>query len=161
MSALGMGGRLRAGASAEWWTPEHVTDALGLAFDLDPCGPDGGVPWLPVARTIALPNDGLSEAWDGRVWLNPPYGRETPAWVDRLIEHGDGVALVFARTDAQWGQRALARADAVCFIGRLSFVDGHRPERKRHNAANSSMLLAFGAKCAEAVRTCGLGWVAA
>lgn len=159
VAGLGMGGRLRSGASAEWWTPRHIFEALDLAFDLDPCGPVGGVPWIPAERTFAIEDDGLAQEWAGRVWLNPPYGRETPAWIDRLIDHGDGIALVFARVDAAWGQRALYAADAVCFIrGRLSFVDGHAVQRKGHNAANSSMLLAFGSECARAVVSSGLGW---
>lgn len=105
-ATLGMGGRLREGASAEWWTPPHVFDALGLGYDLDPCAPRGGVPWIPATGHYSVEDDGLGQRWEGRVWLNPPYGRETPQWVDRLISHGDGVALVFARVDAKWAQRA-------------------------------------------------------
>jgi DNA N-6-adenine-methyltransferase (Dam) len=161
MSALGMGGALHSGTSAEWWTPPHIFDALGLDFSLDPCAPAGGVPWVPAREVLSIDQDGLSCPWLGRVWLNPPYGRETPRWVDRLIAHGDGVALVFARVDAAWAQRALTAAGAVCFIaGRLSFLDGRLQDRVGHNAAASSMLLGFGEECSRAVATCGLGVVA-
>lgn len=162
MSALGMGGALRRGASSEWYTPPHVFDALGLQFDLDPCAPRGGVSWIPAEKHYCLGDDGLSRRWFGSVWCNPPYGRETAAWVERLVDHGNGVALVFARVDTAWGQRALHAASAVCLIaGRLSFVDGHGGPRKGHNAAAPSMLLGFGAICARAVRECGLGWTVA
>lgn len=55
-----------------WLTPIPLVRKLGH-FDLDPCG----FPGHPTAeRLICLPNDGLAQAWRGRVWLNPPYGRE-------------------------------------------------------------------------------------
>lgn len=161
VARIGMGGANYDGASTcEWYTPPHVFEALDLAFDLDPCAPAGGVPWIPAQRSLSIEDDGLSQAWDGRVWLNPPYGREAAVWVDRLVEHGDGVALVFARTDAAWAQRALRAADAVCLVaGRLSFVDGSSQARARkgHNAAAASMLLAYGHASAQAVFACGLG----
>lgn len=159
-STMGMGGSLRSGASVEWWTPPHVFEALGLRFDLDPCGPPDGVPWLPATRTLSRADEGLMAPWEGRVWLNPPYGRQTGQWLDRLILHNNGVGLVFARTDTEWCQRALNAAQAVCLIaGRLSFIDGHERQRNGHNAAAPSMLLGFGDICAKAVSECGLGWM--
>lgn len=144
--------------SVEWYTPPHVFDALGLSFDLDPCAPEGGVPWIPAVGSYSAADDGLSVPWGGRVWLNPPYGKDSARWVGRLIEHGHGIALVFARTDPAWGQYALRQADAVCFIaGRIQFLsdlDGNGPGV---NAPASSMLLAYGQDCADAVMSCGLG----
>lgn len=65
-------------------------------FHLDPCGYPG---WATADRLICLPDDGLAVPWDGRVWLNPPYGREVWTWLDRLAQHGHGTALIFARTE--------------------------------------------------------------
>ena len=161
--ACGMGGALLdpEQRSVEWYTPPHIFAALGISFDLDPCAPVGGVPWIPAAAHYSREDDGLKRPWDGRVWLNPPYGREAALWVDRLVQHGDGIALVFSRTDAAWFQRAAAAADAVCFIaGRLSFVAGTLLQQQRgHNAAAGSVLLAFGRGNAGALRRCGLGLV--
>lgn len=159
MSALlGMGGRLHVDASSEWFTPPHVFDALGLRFDLDVAAPIGGVPWLPAAKFYTADDDGLAQPWKGRVWLNPPYGREVGDWTDKLVRHGSGVALVFARTDARWAQRAILGADAVCLIaGRLQFVPGDRDGWVPQNAAAPSMLLGYGARCARAVLGCDLG----
>lgn len=152
---MGAGGALDVGASAEWYTPPGIFDALGLKFGLDPCAPAGGVPWVPADRHYCAADDGLSQLWEGRVWLNPPYGAATAAWVARLARHGDGIALVFARTDTAWSQAAMRSAAAVCFIaGRLSFVG---PTRSGHNAAAPSMLLAYGDECARAVAASGLG----
>lgn len=43
-------------------------------FDLDPCAPIH--PLWPTAEVMYDQNiDGLSQIWEGRVWLNPPYSR--------------------------------------------------------------------------------------
>lgn len=146
--------------TVEWYTPPHIFDALGMYFDLDPCAPKGGVPWIPALYHYSIEDDGLAQRWFGHVWLNPPYGREAAIWVDRLIAHGDGIALVFARVDAAWAQRALKAADAICLVaGRISFISGNGPIAKGHNAAAPSMLLGYGDVCAEAVVESGLGIV--
>lgn len=157
MGTIGMGGRLHYGASCEWYTPPHIFDAIGISFDLDPCSPVGGIPWVPARHHFS--ESGLDREWFGSVWLNPPYGRETQAWVRKLAKHGDGVALVFARTDAKWAQDAIRSSGAVCFVaGRISFIDGSgHDDRKGRNAPAASMLLGFGNRCAEAVASCGLG----
>lgn len=155
----GMGGhsRPRDGATVEWYTPPGIFDALGLTFDLDPCAPPGGLPWIPAARFLSVEDDGLSAPWEGRVWLNPPYGQHTAAWMRRLAAHGDGVALVFARTETSWWHETVPSASALAFIhGRLTFVDRERAS-SRYNAGAPSALVAFGERCAEAVKGAGLG----
>lgn len=159
MTELGMGGRLNGAGSDEWYTPPHIFEALGLHFDLDPAAPKGGAPHVPADRHFSIEDDGLSQPWSGRVWLNPPYGSATAQWVQRLARHGDGLALVFARTDTAWAQTAIASASAVCFVtGRLSFIAGRDSDDQRgHNAAAASMVLAYGETCADALRRSKLG----
>lgn len=144
------------GASVEWYTPPEVFQALGISFDLDPAAPTGGVPWVPAGRSFSQADDGLVQPWSGRVWLNPPYGPGIGRWLERLAAHGDGLSLVFARTDTRWYQEVLRRATAVCFVaGRLSFV---RPDGDRAGTAGApSVLLAFGLPCAIALSESGLG----
>lgn len=145
------------GGSAEWYTPPHVFEALGLRFDLDPAAPPGGVPWIPARRHLTEEEDGLARPWYGRVWLNPPYGRQTARWLRRLSEHGDGIALVFARSDTDWFQRFAPTATAICFVsGRLRFVPGD-DRTEASSAGAPSLLMAFGLPCALAVAQSGLG----
>lgn len=160
----GFGGRHphapNQGATSEWWTPPHVFEALGLEFDLDPCAPPPTkAEWIPATSRYSLPWNGLETPWFGRVWLNPPYGRETGAWVRKLADHGDGIALTFARTDVAWWHDTVPRASAVCFIkGRLTFIPGEG-QSAPGNSGGPSALIAFGERCAEAVENCGLGIV--
>lgn len=150
-----MGGALLNGGSVEWWTPPHIFDALGLSFDLDVCGPVGGVEWIPAERTLSVVDNGLSSTWTGRVWMNPPYGRGMVDWAKRMRDHGDGVALVFARTDTVWFHEMVDGAGAICFIKkRLSFIG---PSVTAHNAAAPSVLIGYGTACSAAVLACGLG----
>lgn len=146
---------MSAGYSVEWYTPPEVFEALGLSFDLDPAAPAGGVPWVPAKRSYSRIDDGLRQAWQGRVWLNPPYGREIGPWLERLSEHGNGLALVFARTDTRWFHTACRRATAVCFVaGRLRF---YRLDGPGDTAPAPSVLLAYGLPCALALADTDLG----
>ena len=143
--------------SVEWYTPPYIFDALNILFDLDPCSPkQGGV--VPARHKFSLPEqDGLVEPWFGRVWLNPPYGKETGVWLRKLAAHGDGIALVFARTGTRWFQEVAAQASQICFIsGRVKFISGATGELGASPGADS-MLLAFGDDCAKFVARSGLG----
>jgi len=126
----------------EWLTPPNITKALG-PFDLDPCSPGDRRPRDTAARHYALPDDGLTLPWSGRVWLNPPYGRETFKWLERLAGHGSGLALIFARTETAGFHRWVwQQADSVLFLkGRLKFyrVDGTRGQ----NANAPSCLVSY------------------
>lgn len=145
------------GKTNEWYTPKHVFDAIGLTFDLDPCAPPGGVPWVPAAEHYSEADDGLGRPWSGRVWLNPPYGKEAGKWVQKLAEHGDGIALVFSRTDVAWWHAAVPSATAVCFIrGRLTFIAG-AGQSAPGNSGGPSALIAYGTECADAIERSGLG----
>jgi hypothetical protein len=131
------------GRTDEWLTPRELVAALG-PFDLDPCAPVQR-PWATATHHYTVEDDGLRQPWFGRVWLNPPYGPQVSRWLQRLAEHGEGIALVFARTEtdafARW---VWERADAVLFLaGRLRFCDvAGRPST--NNAGAGSVLVAFG-----------------
>lgn len=88
------------GKSVEWYTQPWVFEELGLSFDLDPASPVDAETFVPARTRYTRLNDGLSRPWFGRVWPNPPYGPDTDFWMRRMIAHGNGVALVFSRTDA-------------------------------------------------------------
>jgi len=149
----GIGGHHRGcrGRTDEWLTPPEIIEALG-PFDLDPCSPVVR-PW-PTAQThYTARDDGLCHPWSGRVWLNPPYGARTTLWLRKLAYHGDGIALVFARTETDMFHRWVwPYARAMLFLrGRLHF---HRPDGSRAdaNAGGPSVLLAYGERNADVLR---------
>ncbi len=147
----------RAKGKDEWLTPRHIVDALG-PFDLDPCSPIDR-PWPTAARHYTILDNGLSKPWAGRIWLNPPYGRATIHWLHRLKEHGNGIALVFARTETALFFRCIwPHASAVLFFkGRLAFchVDGS----SAGHAGAPSCLIAYGKHNADTLKKCNLSGV--
>lgn len=137
--------------SVDWYTPAWVFQSLGLTFDLDPCQPVGGISWIPATQHYTEKENGLSSPWFGRVWLNPPYGRDTPAWLERMDKHRHGVALLFARTDCEWFHRIVTNADAMLFLrGRVRFVDG-KQKTGGGGPGSGSMLIAWGGDCVDAL----------
>ncbi len=141
----------------EWLTPPAIIKALG-EFDLDPCAPHASRrPWDTAKSHYSVEDDGLAQPWHGRVWCNPPYGLEAARWLERLAAHGDGIALIFARTEtAMFFDHVWDKADALLFIrGRLHFhhVDGSRAAA---NAGAPSVLVAYGQRNKQALHSCGL-----
>lgn len=133
-----------------WLTPPEVIVDLG-PFDLDPCAAPSPRPWPTAARHIELPEDGLTADWgDSFVWLNPPYSFEAWKWLRRLSAHGNGIALIFARTEtAGFVDTVWEEADALLFPhGRLHFhhADGTRAAA---NSGAPSVLVAYGRPAVE------------
>ena len=152
----GMGGHQSARMNNdEWLPPPYIFLGLG-PFDLDPCSPVVR-PWPIAKKHYTKEDDGLSKEWEGRVWCNPPYGREAEKWLKRLCEHGNGIALIFARTETEMFFRYVwEKASAVLFIrGRLIFyhVDG---ERAKANAGAPSCLVAYGKSNVNALMNSGI-----
>jgi hypothetical protein len=91
------------------------------------------------------------------VWLNPPYGGQEAQWLAKLARHGQGTALIFARTETEAFQdEVFCKADALLYLrGRLHF---HFPSgrRAKANAGAPSVLCAYGPDDAEMLRWCGL-----
>lgn len=142
----------------EWLTPPEIIHSLG-SFDLDPCSPRVR-PWNTATIHFNKDDDGLSKVWSGRVWCNPPFGREAVKWLRRMVEHGNGVALIPARTEtAMFYETVWNAADAVCFIKsrpHFHYVDGRRA------AANSGApicLVAYGAENVTSLQESKLGVV--
>ena len=145
--------------SIEWYTPPEIFESLGLEFDLDPCSPGQGKTFVPAKKVYTVEDDGLKSPWNGTVFVNPPYGNHTPVWMRKASEHGDGIALVFSRTDVKWFQELSETFGAVCFIsGRVKFFKGNTEERGG-TPGTGSMLIAWGDKSVEALRNSGLGVV--
>ena len=140
----------------EWLTPPYIIESLGV-FDLDPCSPLPDVrPWDTAKNHYSTLDNGLRQEWYGRVWCNPPYGRETFKWMEKLHKHGNGIGLIFARTETiGFHEQIWNKADAIFFFkGRLKF---HHISGKITNTANApSCLVVYGKNNIKSVKTSGL-----
>jgi len=112
--------------SPEWYTPPQIIEAVLQLFgeiDLDPCSNEAPHN-VPARQHFTNADDGLSKAWSGKIYMNPPYGDEIGKWTEKLraeYEAGrvsEAIALIPGRIDTAWF-RAL-RGDRRCEVaGRL------------------------------------------
>jgi hypothetical protein len=159
----GMGGHQSASMGKnEWLTPPWVLERLG-PFDLDPCAPIIR-PWDTARQHYTMLDNGLSKQWLGRVWCNPPYGAKAKKWLVRCAEHGNAIALIFARTEtSMFFQHVWGRADGLLFLeGRLYFHHA-TGEVAKANSGAPSVLVAYGSANADCLQNCGIrgAWVGA
>tara|TARA_R110002073_G_scaffold120601_2_gene262682 strand:+ start:18408 stop:19145 length:738 start_codon:yes stop_codon:yes gene_type:complete len=155
-----MGGHHSARPRTEdWLTPPHIIEALGGAesFDLDPCA-SMAMPWPTAKRMLTVEDNGLTQEWVGRIWMNPPYSSGViGVWLARIAAHGTGTALIFARTETNaFFDHVWDQASAVLFLrGRLNF---HLPDGRRagKNAGAPSVLCAYGPGDADMLSACGI-----
>ena len=126
-----------------WLTPPELVKSLG-SFDLDPCSPIDA-PWRLAPLYYTEKHDGLKMPWCGRVFMNPPYGIQAKHWLKKLADHGNGVALIFARIETKMFRDFVwKRADAVLFFDkRLNFYN-EKGEKASNDAGAPSCLVAWG-----------------
>ena len=120
--------------SNEWYTPPEVFTALKV---------------------------NLKKDWFGFVWCNPPYGKDTGLWLKKFIEHGNGIALVFSRTDTRWFHDYATKADILCFTkGRLAFYRPNAVDQyvQAKQGSTGSLLLGCGDKAIQSIKQANLGY---
>ena len=131
----------------EWLTPPEIIKSLG-EFDLDPCSPIER-PWDTAKHHFNINDNWLTKEWFGRVWCNPPYGKYTTLFLKKAANHGNCIALTFARTETNmFFDNVWYNANAVLFIkGRLKFY--HVTGKQGDSAGAPSVLIAYGKENAE------------
>lgn len=131
----------------DWYTPKWVFDSLGVEFDIDVCSPVGGTGLVPAKKFYSIEDDALAQPWEGFVWMNPPYSKPTP-FVDKFIEHGNGIALVpFSKSN--WFIKLWNQADTLCALQpNIKFV---RANGKENQLFLQLVLVGIGDKANKAI----------
>jgi phage N-6-adenine-methyltransferase len=109
----------------EWPTPQDFFDEVDRElgpFNLDPCcTPESA----KAPKFFTKEDDGLTQRWEGKVWMNPPYGRTIKQWMKKAYEsslHGAFVVcLVPSRTDTAWWHDYAMKGEVRFIRGRLKF----------------------------------------
>jgi len=118
----------------EWFTPSQYIEAAREVMDgidLDPASHEVAQATVRACRYFTRQDDGLQQAWHGRVWLNPPYAQPHIArFVSKLtaeVREGtveQAILLTHNYTDTAWFHDAEADAALLCFTrGRIRFID--------------------------------------
>ena len=160
------------GRSDQWYTPRYIFDALDCMFDMDVAAPmlipayigDRLRPFNSSGGRRWLWKDSLETAWEGFVWMNPPYGGRNSlhAWLAKFVVHGNGIALVPDRTSAPWFAPAFNASDLALFVhDKIKF---ERPDGSLgKQPGNGSCLMAIGEQGVAALKrasVAGLGFLA-
>jgi hypothetical protein len=137
-------------APVEWYTPpefiEMARTVLG-SIDLDPASNDLAQTWIKAGTYYTASEDGMVQLWFGRVWCNPPYGknqpkgRKAPDWLEKALscyENGEieAAILLFNRSEAVRYKQQLKRVMAICEVHRrISFLNakGDKQSSPRYN----------------------------
>jgi len=139
------------GATDEWYTPPEIFKALGVRFDVDVSSPGSDVtPWIPADHFIT--DRSLSSLWCGFVWMNPPFGGRNGLvpWLEKFVDHGNGICLVPDRTSAPWFQDFAPKMEVLLFTrGKIKFIDADG--ERGSSPAQGTCLMSIGPKGFEAL----------
>lgn len=137
---------LMSSESSDWLTPDHILDKIWIFWgdtDLDPCASLSDPTHTRAHVNYTIKDNGLRDWWHGKVFCNPPYGKELPIWINHALRcygmsnNTQILLLIPARTDTLIIQSLLTWP--TCFIkGRLKFSNS------KNSAPFPSMLTYLG-----------------
>lgn len=142
--------------SNEWYTPKYIFDALGVRFDLDVASPLNRQ-FVNTPCDDHICTNSLDKIWNGFIWMNAPFGHQKDKfnWLNKFIDHGNGIALTPDRTSAPWWQYSAQKMDAILFVnGKIKFIkpDGTLGEQP----GNGTTLFAIGKMAVSALENAQL-----
>jgi hypothetical protein len=141
--------RIQQSLSNEHYTParyiEAAREVLG-GIDIDPASNDLAQETVRAAAYFTKDDDGLTQEWHGRVWLNPPYGDLVGQFINKLsAERAAGraqaaICVVNAHcTDTEWFRQLWS--GCLCFTDhRINFTG----DEARSGSTHGSVFVYFG-----------------
>jgi phage N-6-adenine-methyltransferase len=123
----------------EWYTPPEYIEAARKVMggiDLDPASSERAQEYIQADDYFTRDQDGLSQQWAGRVWLNPPFSKDLIFdFVKKLVDEAtagnvdEAILLTHNYTDTAWFHVAEEIAALICFTrGRVKFIDENGEE---------------------------------
>lgn len=145
----------RETTTTTWLTPIELIKSLG-DFDLDPCTPEI-MPWETAKKRYTEKDNGLIQPWEGRVWLNPPYGKLMPYFLKKMADHGNGIALTFNRSETdQFFKYVWNHAHGILFKkGRIHFLNSDGV-KVGNGSGCGSVFIAYGKENADILEKCDI-----
>ena len=132
-------------APTEWYTPPEYVDkarrVLG-EIDLDPASNALAQKWIQAGNYFTQEDNGLIQPWQGRVWCNPPYGRQVRKWLEKALASYEAkemksAIMLLNRSEADWYKESLQKIDAICEVKkRIAFLNASgqkQPSPRYHN----------------------------
>lgn len=145
---------IHSSLSERWRTPPIYLDAVRevlVEIDLDPASCHQAQATVKARRYMTSSDDGLKQSWFGRVYVNPPYGKNgsqsnQAIWSLKMIQEyeagnvTEGILLVNAQTSEKWFQRLWNYP--ICFTNhRIKFIN---PEGKKSQPTHGNAFVYFG-----------------
>lgn len=151
----------------EWYTPQKYIEmartVLGY-IDLDPASSKIANEIVKADRYFTAEENGLSQVWYGKVWMNPPYSKEligefTKKFTDEY-EAGniiEGIVLVNNATETAWFTDMIRSASAVVFPrGRILY---YSPKKEIGAPLQGQAFIYFGWNADRFLEIfCSIGW---
>jgi len=141
-------------ANNEWATPLNYLHSARIvmgSIDLDPASNHSAQENVKAETYYTQEMDGLQHHWQGKTWINPPFGRGlAKPFMEKLIKHyvaGDvleAIVLTNNVTDTAWFADTLGTHAAMfCFPSpRIQFITP--PGTKKSSNSHGQVFSYFG-----------------
>ena len=138
-----------SGSDDEWYTPRIIIQgaiALMGVIDLDPASSAAANEIVGAADYFTVEDDGLSQPWKGRVWLNPPYsypliGQLSVKVIEefRLGNVTEACMLTNNVTETDWFQKLVEASSAFCLLDDRVLFQRPGPKRPISNGRGQTL----------------------
>lgn len=128
-----------------WGTPQALYDELDAEFNftLDACADSTN---YKHSNYFSEQDDALNQSWCGRVFMNPPYGKQISKFIAKAYQESQNnadvvVCLIPSRTDTIYWHEYVMKGEIRFLKGRLKFEDENR--RSKQGAPFPSAIVIF------------------
>ena len=127
---------LTSSETEEWFTPPHIIELVRKVLggiDLDPASCAEANEIVQAGEYFTKEDDGLYMPWHGKVFLNPPFGKERTKslagiWLSKMLEEyivgnfDEGIALTHTRPGYEWYESMIREVPICQTREKISFI---------------------------------------